>query len=142
MLMQALTQRLWESRYLWEWIVLECLFGPESPQETTFRLSQRIAFFTGTDASEREKIFSSAKDAYKWRSKIVHGGRISRLTSEKSLDLVSFSEGVIRSSMVRILNESQVCSALNGSGREAFLESLVFAGGVLAVDRGYTGSPT
>src|SRR5262245_9829445 len=43
-LWKALTEQMWEVRYTLLWIALEALFGPSDPHETTYRLSQHIAF--------------------------------------------------------------------------------------------------
>ena len=88
MLYKTLTEAIWPVRFLLHWLVLECLFGPEDARETTYRLSQRIGFYLGKDRAEAGQIFRMAKDLYAWRSKIAHGLRIHKLTSEKSLQLM------------------------------------------------------
>ncbi len=92
MLVRALTESMWEARYLWQWVVLEALFGPENPNETTYRLSQRIAWFLAVSPKERERVFELTKKAYQWRSRIVHGGRLGKLTPEKSQEMTIFTE--------------------------------------------------
>ena len=41
----ALAADWWEARYLFLWVAMESLFGPQDAREMTFRLCQRIALF-------------------------------------------------------------------------------------------------
>src|SRR5262249_24425299 len=52
LLWQALTESTWEVRYVLLWVALEALFGPSDPHETTYRLSQQIAFFLANNKEE------------------------------------------------------------------------------------------
>lgn len=123
-LVRALTESMWEARYLWEWVVLEALFGPENPNETTYRLSQRIAWFLASSTEERQKMFDLTRRAYHWRSRIVHGGRISKLTPEKSQELTVFTESVLRNSLSKILGSVDLIEKFNGAARDVYLDSL------------------
>ena len=118
---------MWEARYLWEWVVLEAIFGPENPNETTYRLSQRIGLFFGEDPESRRRIFEEAKKAYTWRSKIVHGGRLSKLTPETSQDMAECTERLVREAMVKILTSPELLVEFNSKNREEYLDSLLFA---------------
>ncbi len=51
----ALIDKTWEVRYLFLWIALEGLFGPDDSREMTFRLSQRLALFLGTNPVESNR---------------------------------------------------------------------------------------
>lgn len=126
MLVRALTESMWEARYLWQWVVLEALFGPESPNETTYRVAQRIALFLGRNPDEKRSLFDGAKRAYSWRSKIVHGRRLSKLTPEKSEELSVLSEDLIRSALVRILKTHDYVLRFDGEKRDEFLDELSF----------------
>lgn len=126
MLVRALTEPMWEARYLWQWVVLEALFGPESPKETTYRLTQRIGLFVGDDAVERRRLFDKAKQAYSWRSKIVHGRRLSKLTLERSAELNTFTECLIRAAFVRVLLTPGYAQCFDSRERDAFLDGLPF----------------
>lgn len=125
-LVRALTEKMWELRYLLEWVSLEALFGPESPNETTYRLAQRIALFVGDDSDERKRLFNETKRAYEWRSKIVHGRRLSKLKPEKSLELSAFTEGVIRRAITKVLLSKGLGSRFDGGERDKFLDELSF----------------
>ncbi len=72
-LWKALIEYAWESRFVFLWIVVEALFGPDDGREITYRLSNRVAHFLGNSQAERRRIFDKTKSAYIWRSKIVHG---------------------------------------------------------------------
>ena len=61
---KALSDQIWEFRFLLMWLVLECLFGPEDPQETTFQLSQRVAFFLEKGGPRTREVFARIKKSY------------------------------------------------------------------------------
>lgn len=60
---------------------LECLFTSDST-EVTHKVAERFAYFLGNNFEERKKYFQLTKDAYKIRSKAVHGQSI-RATNEE-----------------------------------------------------------
>jgi hypothetical protein len=60
-LTRAVSETMWEARYLWQWVVLEALFGPESPGETKYRIALRISQFLGGDRGAQLETF---RDAY------------------------------------------------------------------------------
>jgi Apea-like HEPN len=126
-LLKALQEVTWEVRYLLCWIALEALFGPDEPRETTFRISQRIAFFLTDSRSAAHDLFKRVKDGYGWRSRIAHGRRISKLTEERTVELSHEVELLVRDSLVRALLDPSLTARFDGSGREAFLDDLVFA---------------
>ncbi|GLS30553.1 hypothetical protein SAMN04488498_103131 [Mesorhizobium albiziae] len=123
---KALREGEWTLRFLLQWVAFEALFGPESPSETTFRLSQRIGLFLGESSEERRSIFRQAKDAYSWRSKIVHGVKLHRLTNEKSGKLSEMSEGLLRRSFLKILADKDMVAVLDSGERDSYLDSLAF----------------
>lgn len=126
MLIPALTESVWESRFLWQWVVLEALFGPESPHETTYRLAQRISLFVGNEPDERKRLFDESKQAYSWRSKIVHGRRLSKLKSEKAEELTKTTEHLIRIALTKILLTPDYLYQFDGKERDSFLDGLAF----------------
>ena len=126
MLVRAVTEAMWEGRYLWQWIVLEALFGADSPNETTHRLAQRITLFTESERERRKQIFRSVKEAYGWRSKLVHGRKLSKLTPEKSRELTIFTEDLIRKAFMMILKNPENTQQFNSKSRNEFLENLAF----------------
>ncbi|BCG76761.1 HEPN domain-containing protein [Mesorhizobium sp. 113-3-3] len=126
MTLLALRERRWELRYLLQWVALEALLGSDSPNEVTFRLSQRIGLFLGESREDRRALFREAKDGYKWRSKIAHGGRLGNLTGEQSLRLSNATENIIRRSFHKILPSSELIDVFSGKKREDMLEELAF----------------
>ncbi|MGG1400170.1 hypothetical protein ABE288_20460 [Bacillus salipaludis] len=52
--------------------VLECLFTSDS-SEVTHKVAERLAYLLGRNAEERKQYYQLARDAYKIRSKAVHG---------------------------------------------------------------------
>lgn len=126
MLVRALTESMWEARYLWQWVVLEALFGPESPNETTYRLAQRIGLFVGDEPESRRRLFDEARQGYSWRSKIVHGRKLSNLTREKSIELSMSTEHLIRVALVRVLTTPDYLLRFDGKERDTFLDELLF----------------
>jgi hypothetical protein len=124
--MKALGDQTWEFRFLLMWLVLECLFGPETPQETTFRLSQRMAFFLEKEGSKAREVYTRIKKSYEWRSNIVHGLRLSNLQREKSNSLLVELEELVRRSLVGILASENSTEIFDGGRREEYLDSLAF----------------
>lgn len=125
-LLHGLQDSVMEIRYLSHWIVLESLFGPEEPNETTYRLSQRICFFLRDEPDRRNALFKEIKKCYQFRSKIVHGMRNSKSTKTQQANLLMTSESLIRESLARILTDANLVSAFDRKGRDEYLESLIF----------------
>ncbi len=124
-LWNALREPEWGTRYTLFWIGLESLFGPEDGKEITFRLSQRVAFFLGKSRKERLEKFQKAKELYTWRSKVVHGLRLSKLIGSKSIQVSFDTEMLLRESLVKILRSRRLIEEFT-SRREQFLDSLAF----------------
>lgn len=126
LIFSALCDRYWVTRYVLNWIAMEALFGSESPQETTFRLSQRAAFFLAETRDQARALFDEIKDGYSWRSKAVHGQRLHKLKGEESLVLSYKLQEYLRKALRRILNDPDLIQTFNGKGREEYLDSLIF----------------
>jgi hypothetical protein len=54
-------------------IALESLFSPSDKENLSFRISQSVAQFIGTEPAERVHIFESLRAMYSKRSKLFHG---------------------------------------------------------------------
>lgn len=54
---------------------LECLFTSDN-SEVTHKISERLARYLGADLQQRKEFFQLVKDAYKIRSKAIHGQAI------------------------------------------------------------------
>jgi hypothetical protein len=132
MLLLGLRESRWELRYLTQWIAIEALFGAKETNETTFRLSQRLALFLGEDISARREIFGFAKKAYGQRSNVVHGVRLEKLSKEKSLEFSAWTERHIRASFHKILLDPDLIATFgNGRSRDDYLDHLSFGQGHL-----------
>ena len=125
-LAETLREKPWEIRYPLLWIALEALFGPENPGETTYRIAQRIAFFRASDRAAAHDIFRKTKEAYRWRSRAVHGMRLRRLEREKSGRILYEAERSLRESLQKILRSRELSEVFSGSGRDEYLDGLVF----------------
>ena len=123
---RARTETGFALRFLILWLVLESLFGPDDAREITFRLSQRVAFFTSETAEDVRKVFEKVKTSYNWRSKVVHGLRLAKLQEETSLQLITDLEEIVRKSVRKILLDNELIRVFDGKGREDFLDDLLF----------------
>lgn len=122
----GLRERDWASRFMQMWIALEALFGPEDAREITYRLSQRIAFFLENDKSKAFDLFKDVKTSYSWRSKIVHGLKLSKLDRDESEVLSCSIENIVASCLRKILSDPTLVDAFDGSDREDFLDKFAF----------------
>jgi len=127
-LWRALTEDTWEVRFLLMCIVLEGLFGPEDAREITFRLSQRLSFYLfPDDKNDAKRLFTDIKKIYSWRSKVVHGMRLEKLSEEESDDTLCNAEQWARHSLVRTLGDPKLLSVFsNNKEREAYLDDIVY----------------
>lgn len=123
---RTLTEQGWTLRFLVLWLVVESLFGPEDAREITFRLSQRAALFLEKDRATARELFSRIKESYSWRSKIVHGLRLAKLTPEKSQELLLELEDLVRRSLLAILCDESMVATFDGRAREGYLDGLPF----------------
>ncbi len=127
-LWDALCESDGQKRYLFHWIALEALFGTSQGGEITYRLSQRIAFFLGSNSEERKDISRLVKRAYSLRSDVVHGMRLKKLTEEKSNTLMRNTERWIRDSIKKILQDDKLIEVFSCKERESYLNDLVLGG--------------
>ena len=124
-LLTAISAREWEVRFLLLWIALEALFGSDS--EVTYRLSQRVAFFNAADRVEAKTVFETAKRAYHWRSRVVHGLQIRKLRREESSDVLYDTENILRRSMAKLLSDQAIVEKFSEKNRDDYLDGLMFA---------------
>ena len=122
----ALTQKDFPLRFLIFWLVIESLFGPEDAREITFRLSQHVALFLGENPPEAREIFEKVKLSYRWRSKLVHGIRLSKLTKEKSSELINDLEDIVWRSLRKTFGDTELMKRFETRERETFLDDLAF----------------
>jgi hypothetical protein len=113
-------------RYVLFWIALEALFGPEDAREINYRLAQRVGFFLAASRVEAKELFAICKKGYSVRSKIVHGRW--REDPENTTRMAE-TETLVRRCLTKVVASEQCRSTFSGSGREAFLDELVFRDG-------------
>lgn len=85
-----------------------------------------MAFFLEKEGSKAREVYSRIKKNYEWRSKIVHGLRLSKLQREKSNALLVELEELVRRSLVGILASENLTEVFDGGRREEYLDSLAF----------------
>jgi hypothetical protein len=126
-LWKALVAEWWEVRYLLLWVGLEALFGPEDAREITYRLFQRIAFFLASDRKEAQGLFKAATASYSWRSRVVHGMRLTKLSAKKSEEIMLEAEDFLRKTLNRLLRKHGLARTFSGKEREHYLDNLIFS---------------
>ena len=92
----------------------------------TYRLSQRVALFLEKEATKAQEVLKQAKAGYGWRSKIVHGLRVSKLKDRDPDKLLNEIEELLRRVSVAILSEDATAETFDGKGQEEFLDGLAF----------------
>lgn len=120
----ALSQRSWPLRYLAIWLALEGLFGPTDASETTFRLCQRISLFVAGRGRPAVDMFAKVKEAYRWRSKTVHGMRLQKLGTATSEVLLEEAESLLQVALVKILSTQDLVATFDNVGRDKYLDNL------------------
>lgn len=120
----ALTQEVWETRYINLWVAIEALFGPEDRQSITKKLSKRVAKFLNNDIREARVAYQLVKQGYDWRSAAVHGSRLGRLSSAKASELILEAEGIVLTSLRKILTDLALTGKFCSHSRDGFLDAL------------------
>jgi hypothetical protein len=123
---KALTENSWSLRFLFLWLALESLFGPDNPAETTFRLSQRIVLFCEGRGGQARALYQQVKKSYGYRSKIVHGLRLSKLEEPESYAALVGLEQLVSRALTKVLTDETTADLFDAGNREDYLEGLVF----------------
>jgi len=124
----ALTVPFSPARLAFFWIALEALFGPDDPREITYRISQRIGLFLcPTDRARAKQIYEKVKKGYRLRSKVMHGLRLAKISSEQWEELMHETENLVRDGLVQILSDPDLIEVFTGDQREIYLDGLAFA---------------
>ena len=92
---------------------LEVLFSTDN-SELVYKLSERIAFFLGEDASSRRTIYGIIRNAYKIRSKVVHGDPVAAKDIEKARNTSNEVDQIVRQIGLKILRDSELKARFNG----------------------------
>lgn len=120
----ALTEAVWEVRYVSLWVAIEALFGPKNGNCIAQKLRTRIPMFLNADDTAAAKARETIRRAYKWRGAAVHGSRLfGRCWSEAQKQL-QISEGIVLTSLRKILLDSMLTSEFSGASRDQYLSNL------------------
>jgi hypothetical protein len=74
---------------------LECLFSTQS-SELTHQIAERSAWFCSADSEKRVALYSLVKDAYRIRSKIVHGSTLSAKDETQLIEVIEKIDDLLR----------------------------------------------
>lgn len=115
----------WEIRFLDLWVAIEALFGPEDRKDVQKTIAKRIArFLNPTDDHEGRIAFAMAFKSYDWRSAAIHGARLSGLTPREADILVQEAEGILRTTLSKILSDAAQVALFASGNRDAHLKAL------------------
>lgn len=89
-----------EDRLIDQMIAFESLYL-EDIQELTYKLALRVAFLLGKRGNKRKTIFDNMKAAYRYRSKIVHGGK--QVSRKELRGIIAKTGDYLRQSIRRFL---------------------------------------
>jgi hypothetical protein len=120
----ALTDELWEARYVKLWIAIEALFGPESRLNVGEKLRKRVARFFNSDDKQGVIARDMVDDGYDLRSEALHGSRLENRTPEGVEELMLTSEGIMLTSLRKILSDSNLISTFCSPTRDSYLDEL------------------
>lgn len=120
----ALTDELWEARYMNLWIAIEALFGPQDGFEVSMKLRKRVARFLNSDDKGAVTARDMVEGCYDLRSEALHGGRFQSRTPELVEDLTLTSEGIMLTSLRKILNDANLVSTFCSPSRDSYLDAL------------------
>jgi hypothetical protein len=119
----GLTSYASDIRYLWFWIALEALFGPEDSAELSHKLAERIAFFLTEKPEDARNLFQKSKKCYGLRSKIVHG----RWKHSPDIDqMMEDTEAIVRTALRRVIERPDIFAIFATKKREEYLAGLIF----------------
>jgi len=117
----------WDVRYLFQWVALEALFGPENPGETVHQISERLALFLAEQGVRGAKeLYRTAKRCYAWRSKLIHGRSMEKLTDAESTEISYETDTLIRLSLRHILaGEDRIATFASEKRRNQYFQELM-----------------
>jgi len=120
----AITTSAVDLRYLPFWIALEALFGPNDGIEVSYKIAQRISFFTADASKSARENFRLIKACYAMRSKIAHG----RWEGDpKMAEIMRATENIARTVFLYLLCHPNLMAVFQAKKRDEFLEDWVFS---------------
>ncbi|HMD85714.1 MAG TPA: hypothetical protein VKO18_13550 [Terriglobia bacterium] len=120
----ALTEELWETRYVNLWVAIEALFGPENRKSIGGRLRTRAAKFLNSDDKDALVARDIVKAGYDLRSATVHGSRLAMRMEPEMSDMMLKSEGILLTALRKILSDPNLTAKFCSSSRDGYLDTL------------------
>jgi len=120
----ALTEELWETRYVNLWVAIEALFGPENRERVGRKLRTRVAKFLNDNDKEALVARDIVRAGYELRSAAVHGSRLARRTEPEMSESMLMSEGIVLTALRRILSDPELVAKFCSSSRDDYLDDL------------------
>jgi hypothetical protein len=122
----ALTEQIWEIRFVNLWIALEAILGPEKDLWGIHRtIPRRLARLLNPDNDKNGQIaYAMAYESNDWRCAFVHGGRFGRLDKSRSESMMLETEGMIMTCLRKILLDLQLLRIFISADRDNYLEKL------------------
>lgn len=120
----ALTEELWETRYVNLWIAIEALFGPENRRNIGEKLRKRVAKFLNDDDTEAVTARDMVDDGYDLRSAAVHGSRLDNRNAEEVENLMLVSEGIVLTTLRKVLGDPTLIRTFCSPSRDTYLDAL------------------
>lgn len=120
----ALTQELWEARYINLWIAIESLFGPKDGRDVSKRLSKRVACFFNSDHLEAVRAYNAVLRSYALRCTVAHGDWDPQLDMAAASSSMLRLEGIALTALRKILGNPTLIETFSGPDRNRYLDSL------------------
>jgi hypothetical protein len=120
----ALTEELWEIRYVNLWVAIEALFGPANRDGVGRKLRIRVAKFLNADDDQALVALEIVKAGYDLRSAAVHGSRLPRKTEAEKSDLMLMSEGIVLTTLRKILSDPKLLTEFCAPSRDVYLDGV------------------
>ncbi len=93
-------------------IAFETLYLPEDNSELTFKLGVRASWYLGNDKKDREELLAVFKKFYRYRSQVVHGGKLNEnqnvMIKGEAIPILKFITRVqnrCRQSIIKIMKQ-------------------------------------
>jgi len=120
----ALTEALWETRYVNLWIAIEALFGPDERSDIAKKLRKRVAKFLNDDDAEAFTARDMVDEAYDLRCAAVHGSKLGNRSAEEVERMTLESEGIILTALRKILVDPTLLKTFCSTSRDEYLNAL------------------
>jgi hypothetical protein len=102
--------------------IFECLFSIDA-NEVSHKVSERIAYYIGSDKDERIEIFSLMKDCYDLRSKFFHGSNLGKKHNsvDAQKNMADKIDSICRRVLLKVIYEDAAIFLDTNSNLQKFL---------------------